>query len=134
MTSSDFSCSLPSDFDSLLIPRVTVDVGHRLHETSLVPPPTFTAFRSPYAEEFLKAALRILHLFHALRQRLSGSALLCPFRANITTLQDSLLWYGLLFCTSFSEGYLASAPPVTQEHWRPATWLSGDYHGRTSTG
>jgi hypothetical protein len=41
---------------------------------------------------------------------------------------------GLLGCTSFSEGYSASAPPVTQEHWEPATWRSGAYHDRTYTG
>jgi hypothetical protein len=28
----------------------------------------------------------------------------------------------------------ASAPPVTREHWEPATWPSGDYHDRTCTG
>jgi len=41
---------------------------------------------------------------------------------------------GLLCCTSFPEGYAASAPSVAQEHWEPATWLSGDYHDRTFTG
>ena len=32
------------------------------------------------------------------------------------------------------EGYAASAPSVAQEHWEPATWLSGDDHDRTFTG
>ena len=39
-----------------------------------------------------------------------------------------------LVCSSFSEGYAASAPSVLQKYWAPATWLSGNYHGRTDTG
>jgi hypothetical protein len=41
---------------------------------------------------------------------------------------------GLPVCTSVSEGYSASAPQGTPEHWEPATWRSGAYHGRTCTG
>ncbi|MBT7913893.1 hypothetical protein HN588_08305, partial [Candidatus Bathyarchaeota archaeon] len=37
-------------------------------------------------------------------------------------------------CSSFAEGYAASAPPVTRKHWAPATGLSGDYPDRTYTG
>src|SRR3954451_22435364 len=54
---------------------------------------------------------------------------LVPFGANIDA-----AGFGLLLCTSFSEGYFASAPLVTQQHWKSATWLSGDYHDRTFTG
>jgi hypothetical protein len=42
--------------------------------------------------------------------------------------------YGLLLCSPFSGGYIASAHPVTQMHWMPATWPPGSYHDRTSTG
>ncbi len=31
-------------------------------------------------------------------------------------------------------GYVASAHPVTQMHWTPATWPPGSYHDRTFTG
>src|SRR5438270_7835299 len=58
---------------------------------------------------------------------------LVPFGANIDA-AGFPSWYGLLLCTSFSEGYFASAPLVTQQHWKSATWLSGDYHHRTFTG
>ena len=36
--------------------------------------------------------------------------------------------------SSCAEGDAASAPSVRHEHWAPATWLSGHYHGRTYTG
>src|SRR6266487_2082349 len=42
--------------------------------------------------------------------------------------------YGLLVCTPFAGGYVASAHPVAQMHWTPATWPSGSYHDRTCTG
>ncbi len=44
------------------------------------------------------------------------------------------LCYGLLFCTCFSQAYLASTQSVTQKHWRLATRLTGDYLGQTLTG
>jgi len=47
------------------------------------------AFRSPYAEEFLEAAPESSP-FPWLSPALTGSALLCPLRANMTALQDSL--------------------------------------------
>ena len=34
----------------------------------------------------------------------------------------------------FSEAYSAFTPPVARGHEELATWLSGDYHDRTSTG
>jgi len=40
---------------------------------------------------------------------------------------------GRLIGTAFTAGYAASAPSVTQEHWAPAPWLSGDDHGWTCT-
>ena len=73
----------------LLIPRVTKDVGLRPRETSLVALPAFPTFRSPYAEEFLEAAPESSP-FPWLSPALTGSALLCPLRANMTALQDSL--------------------------------------------
>ena len=47
-------------------------------------------FRFPYAEEFFDGVIQILSIFHGLHQHSSGSALLCPFRVNMTTLQNSL--------------------------------------------
>ena len=44
------------------------------------------------------------------------------------------LCYGLLFCTFFSQAYLASTQSVTQKHWRLATKLTGDYLDQTFTG
>ena len=44
------------------------------------------------------------------------------------------LCYGLLFCTCFSQAYLASTQSVTQKHWRLATRLTGDYLDQTFTG
>jgi hypothetical protein len=41
--------------------------------------------------------------------------------------------YGLLVCTPFTGGYVASAHPVAQMHWTPATWPSARYHDRTCT-
>ena len=71
----------------LLIPRVTKDVGLRPRETSLVALPAFPTFRSPYAEEFLEAAPESSPL-PWLSPALTGSALLCPLRANMTALQS----------------------------------------------
>src|ERR1039457_4705605 len=87
-------------------------------------------FRSPYAVEFFEGAFQILPLFRGLRQKVSGSALPGP---NVDA-AGFPLWYGLPSCTSFSEAYSAFTHPVTQEHEELATWLSGDYHDRTSTG
>jgi hypothetical protein len=33
----------------------------------------------------------------------------------------------------FSETHSASAQPVAREHWEPATWSPGRYHGWTLT-
>jgi len=90
MTSSDSSGSLPLDFDWRLIPRVAVDVDHGLPEVSLVPPSPVPAFRPPYAEECFEVAFPDSSPLPWPSPGLSGSALPCPLRVNIATLQGSL--------------------------------------------
>ena len=118
-----------------LIPFVTVDVGHRPDEISPVPSPTFTTSRSPYAGGFLAAAFpgsSPLPWPSLCYEQLSS--LLSRFRVRISTLQDSLLCYGLLLCFPFSGSCNASAQPVTRLHRLPATWPPVSYHDRTCTG
>jgi hypothetical protein len=77
MASSDFSCSLSPDFAC----AYTGDdggCGHRPHEISLVPSPTVTTFRSPYAGEFFEAA-------H-------------PDSSPLPWPSPSVEWLGTLFC------------------------------------
>ena len=130
MTSSDFSGGVAPHFALQLIAGLTIVVVYRPPEISLVSVSAVITFRSPYAVEFFEAAFQILHLFHGLHQKVSGSAL--PFPYDDAAGFPS--WYGLLSRTSFSEAYSASTPPVTRGHGELATWLSGDYHDRTSTG
>jgi len=73
-----------------LIREVMTDGDGQPYEISLVPPPTVSTFRSPYAGESFEAALQILHLFRGLHPSYTGSALPGPFRVTMTTLQDSL--------------------------------------------
>ena len=62
-------------------------------------------------------------------------ALLMPLKGvDITSTIDFTLCYGLLFCTCFSQAYLASTQSVTQMHWRLAARLTGDYLDQTFTG
>jgi hypothetical protein len=89
VTSSDFSCRVPPDFGSRLIPAVSVDVGHGRQETSRVPRPAVTAFRPPYAEEFFEAARPESSPLPWPSPGMNGSALLCPLRVTITALQGS---------------------------------------------
>ena len=58
---------------------------------------------------------------------------LLPFRANISALQDSLYVAGCCFALPSQEGYIASAHPVTQMHWLPATWPPDRYQDWTFT-
>lgn len=100
MTSSDSSGRVPLDFDERFIPRVAVDVGHGPPEVSLVPPSPVPAFRPPYAEEFFEVAFPDSSPLPWPSPGLNGSALPCPLRVNITTLQGSLhvtdYWVALL--------------------------------------
>jgi hypothetical protein len=130
MASSDFSNGVASHFTLRLIAGLTVVVGYRPSEISLVSVSAVIAFRSPYAVEFIEVALQILPLFHGLHQKVSGSALPVPY----VDAAGFPLWYGLPSCTSSSEAYSAFTPPVARGHKELATWLSGDYHDRTSTG
>lgn len=130
MASSDFSNGVASHFTLQLIAGLTVVVGYRPSEISLVSVSAVMAFRSPYAVEFIEVALQILPLFHGLHQQVSGSALPFPH----VDAAGFPLWYGLPSCTSSSEAYSAFTPPVARGHEELATWLSGDYHDRTSTG
>lgn len=134
VASSDFSRGIPCIFTLRLIHKVTEVVSLRPRETSLVPPPAFTTFCSPYAEEFFGAAVQILHPFCSLRRHRSGSALPVSLSGYAFDAAGFRFQYRPLFRSSFSEGYSASAPLVTRQHWEPATWLSGDYHDRTFTG
>jgi hypothetical protein len=59
---------------------------------------------------------------------------LSPCGVNMTTLQDSRYGTDCRFAPPYMEGYSASPPPVARKQREPATWLSGDYHGRTFTG
>ena len=56
-----------------------------------------------------------------------------PVFVLLQSLQEDIV-YGLLFCTCFSQAYLASTQSVTQKHWRFATRLTGDYLDQTFTG
>jgi hypothetical protein len=58
----------PLHFTLRLIAGLTVVVGHRTPEISLVSVPTVMAFRSPYAVESIEVALQILPLFRGLHQ------------------------------------------------------------------
>ena len=125
---------LPPGLRHRLIPGVTKEVSLRPHETSLVPPPPVPACRPPYAEEFFEAALpesSPLPWPSPSLERLGSPWSLAGEHHDAAGFPS---WYGLLGCSSFSEGYSASAPSVTQEHWEPATWRSGAYHDRTCTG
>jgi hypothetical protein len=51
-----------------LIAGLTVVVGYRPPEISLVSVPAVMAFRSPYAAEFVEVAFQILPLFRGLHQ------------------------------------------------------------------
>jgi hypothetical protein len=130
MTSSDFSDCVTLHFTLRLIAGLTALVDFRQSEISLVSASAVIAFRSPYAVESIEAAIQNLPLVRGLHQKVSGSALPLPYvdAAGFPS------WYGLPSCTSFSEAYSAFTHPVTQEHEELATWLSGDYHDRTSTG
>ena len=68
MASSDFSNGVASHFTLRLIAGLTVVVGYRPSEISLVSVSAVMTFRSPYAVEFFEVALQILPLFHGLRQ------------------------------------------------------------------
>jgi hypothetical protein len=68
MTSSDFSNGVASHFTLRLIAGLTVVVGYRPSEISLVSVSAVMAFRSPYAVESFEGAFQILSLFHGLRQ------------------------------------------------------------------
>lgn len=57
-----------------------------------------------------------------------------PYRANENVATGFTLCYGLLFCTCFSQVYLASTQSVAQKHCRLATGLTGDYLDQTFTG
>jgi hypothetical protein len=103
-TSTHLSTWLPSAHDALLrllrppppglrhglIPWVSVDVGHGRPEISLVPPFPVSAFRSPSAGEFFGAAFPESSPLPWPSPGVKGSALSCPVRVHITTLQDSL--------------------------------------------
>ena len=130
MASSDFSNGVASHFTLRLIAGLTVVVGYRPSEISLVSVSAVMAFRSPYAVEFIEVVLQILPLFHGLHQKVSGSALPFPY----VDAAGFPLWYGLPSCTSSSEAYSAFTPPVARGHEELATWLSGDYRDRTFIG
>ena len=84
-----------------LIPFVTMAVGHRPSETSPVPSSTFTTSRSPYAGGFFTAALPGSSPLPWPSLRLTSSApSFSRFRANISTLQDSLYVAGCCFAPS----------------------------------
>ena len=118
-----------------LIPVVTMSVNHRPDETSPVPSSTVTTSRSLYAGEFFGAAFPGSSRLPWPSLSLTSSALPCsPSRANLSTLQDSLDVTGCGFALLISGGYNASAPPVTQKHWLPATRLPDHYRDWTSTG
>jgi hypothetical protein len=68
MTSSDFSNGVASHFTLRLIAGLTVVVGYRPSEISLVSVSAVMTFRSPYAVEFFEGAFQILPLFRGLRQ------------------------------------------------------------------
>jgi hypothetical protein len=68
MASSDFSHGVASHFTLRLIAGLTVVVGYRPSEISLVSVSTVLTFRSPYAVEFFEGAFQILPLFRGLRQ------------------------------------------------------------------
>jgi hypothetical protein len=106
----------------------------RPHEISLVLLMALPAFRSPYAEEFFEAASPDPSPLPWPSRSLKRSALLCsPFRANISTLQDSL--YGTDYRVAPpSQSQLRFTTWCHHRQWELATWLSGDYHDRTSTG
>ena len=71
---------------------------------------------------------------HGLRQKVSDSTPFCPFAGLTQRCCRIPLCYELLFCTCFSQAYLASIQLVAQKHWRLATRLTGDYLDRTLTG
>ena len=73
----------------VLIPGVSKDVGFRPREISLVALPAFPTFRSPYAGEFFEPASPESSPLPWPSLLLRSSALPCPFRVNMTTLQDS---------------------------------------------
>jgi hypothetical protein len=117
-----------------LIPEFTLDVDQRPNEISPVPSPTFITSRSPYAGEFFCAVSPGSTRLPWPSLCMKSSALSCsPFGANISTLQDLLYATGCDFALPPQEDN-ASAPPVTQKHWLPATWPPGSYHDRTPTG
>jgi hypothetical protein len=68
MTSSDFSNGVASHFTLRLIAGLTVVVGYRPSEISLVSASAVMTFRSPYAVEVFEGAFQILSLFRGLRQ------------------------------------------------------------------
>src|SRR3990172_6693359 len=116
------------------IPEISKDVGFRPREISLVALPAFPTFRSPYAGEFFEPASPESSPLPWPSLLLRSSALPCPFRVNMTTLQDSRNGTDCRFAPPPRKGYTASPPPVTREQREPATWLSGDSHDRTFTG
>lgn len=130
MASSDFSDGVGPHFALRLIADLTLGVGYRPPEISLVSASALMTFRSPYAVEFFEGAFQILPLFHRLHQKVSGSALPVPYvdAAGFPS------WYGLPSCTSFSEAYSSFHTTDHPGHVELATRLSGDYRGRTLTG
>lgn len=55
-------------------------------------------------------------------------------RAEQGFIADVAVITGLRFCSPFSGGYNASAPPVAQKHWLPATQRPDPYRDRTAFG
>ena len=113
--------------------------SRRMWPTDRVRSPLFHRLLSqhpapPYAGGFLAAVTQVLRRFHGLRYQSVTRLPLAPLSGLTFRRCRIHLILRLLFCSSFSEGYIASTHPVTQMHWMPATWPPGGYHDRTCTG
>ena len=126
-----------------LIPFVRLFVDHRPDEISPVPSSTFTTSRSPYAGGSFTAAFpgsSPLQWPSLLAHKL-GFLFFFPFGLTFRCcktcpelVEGFTLCCGLLLRSPFSGGYKASAHPVAQMHWLPATWPPDSYHDRTCIG
>ena len=125
----------PGFRSDVLMPRLPRGVDPRPREISLVALMALPAFRSPYAGGFFEAARPESSPLPWPSRQMKRSAPPCsPCGAYHVGAAGFPSWYGLRSCAPFTGGYCASPHPVAQVQRQPATWLSGDYHDRTSTG
>ena len=111
LAAADVSGSVPAAFSFRLIPRVPVDVDHERPETSRVPLPPRTAFRSPDAAAFFEAACPDASPLPGPSPSVARRGAPVSRAGSPHNAAGVPGWDGRLGCPSCSQAYPASAPP-----------------------